>query len=44
MKSDVRSNIGNLMETLKLSVEQAMDALRIPIGDRDMYKDKLCAK
>ena len=37
-------DIRNLMETLKLSVEQAMDALRIPLGDRYMYKDKLCAK
>lgn len=37
-------DIRNLMDTLKLSVEQAMDALRIPLGDRDMYKDKLCAK
>ena len=37
-------DIKNLMDTLKLSVEQAMDALRIPIGDRKMYKDKLCVK
>ena len=27
-------DIRNLMDTLKLSVEQAMDALRIPLGDR----------
>ena len=30
--------IQNLMETLKLTVEQAMDAIKVPEVDRDMYK------
>ena len=32
----VRS-IKNLMETLKLTLEQAMDALKIPSDERSMY-------
>ena len=31
-------DIQNLMETLKLTVEQAMDAIKVPEVDRDMYK------
>ena len=34
-------DIQNLMETLKLTVEQAMDALEVPEVDRDMYKAML---
>ena len=34
-------DIQNLMETLKLTVEQAMDALKVPELDRDMYKAML---
>ena len=30
--------IQDLMETLKLTMEQAMDALKVPEVDRDMYK------
>ena len=30
--------IQDLMETLKLTVEQAMDAIKVPEVDRDMYK------
>ena len=37
-------DIRNLMDSLKLSVEQAMDALKIPLVERSIYKDKLCAK
>ena len=33
--------IQNLMETLKLTVEQAMDAIKVPEMDRDMYKAML---
>ena len=31
-------DIQNLMETLKLTMEQAMDAIKVPEVDRDMYK------
>ena len=31
------SSIRSLMETLKLSSQQAMDALKIPPADRDKY-------
>lgn len=34
-------SIQNLMETLKLTTEQAMDALKIPEADRDLYKAML---
>ena len=34
-------DIQNLMETLKLTVEQAMDAIKVPEVDRDMYKAML---
>ena len=37
-------DIRNLTDSLKLSIEQAMDALKIPLADRNLYKDKLCAK
>ena len=37
-------DIRNLMDSLKLNVEQAMDALKIPLVERSIYKDKLCAK
>ena len=30
-------DIKNLMETLKLTLEQAMDALKIPTDQRSMY-------
>ena len=35
------SNIRSLMETLKLTAEQAMDALKIPKGDQEKYQKKL---
>ncbi len=34
-------SIQNLMETLKLTMEQAMDALKVPEADREMYKAML---
>ena len=34
-------NIKNLMETMKLSAEQAMDALKIPDSDRMRYMERL---
>ena len=40
IKSTVVS-IQNLMETLKLTMEQAMDAIKVPETDRDMYKAML---
>ena len=33
--------VQNLMETLQLSVEQAMDALKIPQEERENYKKML---
>ena len=35
------TSIQNLMETLKLTMEQAMDALKVPEADREMYKAML---
>ena len=35
------NNIKNLMETLKLSVDQAMDALKIPMSERNVFHDRL---
>ena len=35
------SSIRNLMETMKLTVEQAMDALKIPEADRQKYIELL---
>ena len=35
------SDIKNLMETLKLSVDQAMDALKIPMSERNVYLSRL---
>lgn len=34
-------DIKNLMETLAFTIDQAMDALKIPETDRQMYKSKL---
>jgi predicted transposase YdaD len=35
------SSIQNLMESLNLSVEQAMDALKIPERERTKYADEV---
>ena len=40
-KERTKEVIQNLMETLKLTVEQAMDAIKVPEVDRDMYKAML---
>ena len=37
----ILDNIRNLMETVKWSAEQAMDALKIPASERSMYLNKL---
>ena len=37
-------SIRNLMETLKLTLEQAMDALKIPTEERAMYAGMVNAK
>ena len=33
--------VKNIMETMKLSIEQAMDALKIPESQRKLIPDKL---
>ncbi|MCC8150606.1 MAG: hypothetical protein LIO96_03900 [Lachnospiraceae bacterium] len=33
-----QENIRNLMDTLKLSLDQAMDALKIPPAEREKYQ------
>lgn len=38
-KEALKSSIHNLMETFHLSIEQAMDALRIPESDRAIYRN-----
>ena len=35
------SDLRNIMKTLKLTVEQALDALEIPVSDRQLYINKL---
>ena len=35
------NNIHSLMETLKLTAEQAMDALKIPVSDQPKYMSML---
>jgi predicted transposase YdaD len=35
------SLISNLMETMKLTAEQAMNALKIPVEERQMYASRL---
>jgi hypothetical protein len=37
-------SIENLMETLKLSMQQAMDALKIPTADQSYYADAINGK
>ena len=41
MTDGLLSSIQNLMETMKLTVEQAMDALKIPEADRQKYIELL---
>jgi hypothetical protein len=38
------ASIKNLMETLKLSMQQAMDALKIPDADRAYYANAINGK
>jgi len=42
-RENLLSSIKALMQTMHLTVEQAMDALRIPMEDRDVIKGKLTA-
>jgi hypothetical protein len=37
-------SVKNLMETLKLSMQQAMDALKIPEADRAYYANAINGK
>ncbi|MCM1491600.1 MAG: hypothetical protein NC180_00030 [Muribaculaceae bacterium] len=41
IENTLLQNIKNLMETMKLSAEQAMDALKISDSDRIRYIEKL---
>lgn len=41
MENTMLANIRSLMETLKLSAKQAMDALKIPEADQKKYEEKL---
>ncbi|MCM1105301.1 MAG: hypothetical protein NC355_00005 [Blautia sp.] len=41
IENTLLQNIKNLMETMKLSAEQAMDALKISDSDRIRYTEKL---
>ncbi len=40
-KGKLLENIKTLMETMNLTVEQAMDALRVPAEDRDGVKSRI---
>ena len=35
------SNLRTIMETMHLTAEQAMDALRVPVEDRDNVKNRI---
>jgi hypothetical protein len=35
------SDIRNLMDSMKLTAEQAMDALKIPVDEQEFYMEKL---
>ena len=37
-KEEANNNIKALMETLGLNIDQAMDALKIPLNERTKYK------
>ena len=41
VENTLLQNIKNLMETMKLTAEQAMDALKIPDSDRMRYMERL---
>ena len=41
VENTMLANIRSLMETLKLSAKQAMDALKIPESDQKKYEEKL---
>lgn len=41
VEQSVTESICNLMETMKLSLSQAMDALKIPAEDRSMYAARI---
>ena len=41
IEQGILKSIENLMETLKLSAEQAMDALKVPEADKPKYASKL---
>ena len=35
------SDIKNVMETFKVTIEQAMDALKIPVSERNIYLSRI---
>lgn len=39
--SAILSVIKNLMETMKWTVDQAMEAIKVPVGDRNKYASRL---
>ena len=41
IRQGVEDGIRNLMETMKLSLNQAMDALKIPADEQPMYAAKI---
>ena len=41
VENTMLANIRSLMETLKMSAKQAMDALKIPETDQKKYEEKL---
>ena len=41
IEQGILKSIANLMETLKLSAEQAMEALKVPEEDKPKYASKL---
>lgn len=40
----ILKNIKNVMETLHLTAQQAMDALKVPVADQAKYAAKLDSK
>ena len=41
METGTLNAIRNLMETLKLTAEQAMEALKVPEAEKDKYVERL---
>ena len=41
MENAMLSAIANLMDTMKLTAEQAMEAIKVPLADRSRYSSQL---